>query len=139
MFFFITNDRLSQIYATSGRFTDIIKMLRENSSYFGVIPKSRTAKVVRGILDIVARLPDSLGVQVELCRGVVDWCREEKRTFLRQRVEARVSNGSSWDSHSLASYISLCYYSLMNLLMCYANVSSRLCSSSARRPTPPSQ
>jgi 26S proteasome regulatory subunit N6 len=85
------NVRLAQIYATAGRFADIIKMLRENNSYFGVIPKSRTAKVVRGILDIVARLPDSQTVQVDLCRGVVEWCREEKRTFLRQRVEARVS------------------------------------------------
>lgn len=67
-------------------------MLRENNTYFGVIPKSRTAKVVRSIIDIVARLPDSLGVQIDLCRGVIEWCREEKRTFLRQRVDARVSN-----------------------------------------------
>lgn len=34
----------------------------------------------------------SLIVQVEVCKEQVDWATREKRTFLRQRIEARLAN-----------------------------------------------
>jgi len=33
-----------------------------------------------------------LCVQLEICREQVEWARTEKRTFLRQRIEARLAN-----------------------------------------------
>jgi 26S proteasome regulatory subunit N6 len=30
--------------------------------------------------------------QLEVCREQVEWARSEKRTFLRQRIEARLAN-----------------------------------------------
>ena len=30
--------------------------------------------------------------QLEICREQVEWARTEKRTFLRQRIEARLAN-----------------------------------------------
>jgi hypothetical protein len=35
---------------------------------------------------------DSLDVQVNLCEDVISWCKLEKRTFLRQRIEAKLAN-----------------------------------------------
>jgi 26S proteasome regulatory subunit RPN6 N-terminal domain len=60
---------------------------------FTVIPKAKTAKIVRNILELVAaqKVPDSLEIQVRLCRDVVEWCKAEKRTFLKQRIEAKVN------------------------------------------------
>lgn len=31
-------------------------------------------------------------VQLEVCKEQVEWARTEKRTFLRQRIEARLAN-----------------------------------------------
>lgn len=55
------------------------------------MPKAKTAKIVRNILNIVATVPNSLAIQVELCKDVIAWCKVEKRTFLRQRIEGKLA------------------------------------------------
>lgn len=69
-----------------------MSLLKNNSQFFNIIPKARTAKIVRNILNIVATVPDSLDIQVTLCKDVVEWCQAEKRTFLRQRIEAKLAS-----------------------------------------------
>eukprot|EP00252_Welwitschia_mirabilis_P017755 TRINITY_DN3938_c0_g1_i1.p1 TRINITY_DN3938_c0_g1~~TRINITY_DN3938_c0_g1_i1.p1 ORF type:complete len:426 (-),score=97.58 TRINITY_DN3938_c0_g1_i1:190-1467(-) len=59
--------------------------------FFSLIPKAKTAKIVRGILDAIAKIPGTSDLQISLCREMVEWTRLEKRTFLRQRVEARLA------------------------------------------------
>jgi 26S proteasome regulatory subunit N6 len=44
------------------------------------------------MLNIVSAVPDSLDVQVQLCEDIVEWCKLEKRTFLRQRIEAKLAS-----------------------------------------------
>jgi 26S proteasome regulatory subunit N6 len=56
-----------------------------------LIPKAKTAKIVRGIIDAVAKIPGTSDLQITLCKDIVKWTREEKRTFLRQRIEARLA------------------------------------------------
>jgi 26S proteasome regulatory subunit N6 len=57
---------------------------------FSLIPKARTAKIVRNILDLISTFPNTLAIQINLCREVIEWCKSEKRTFLRQRIESKV-------------------------------------------------
>jgi 26S proteasome regulatory subunit N6 len=83
--------RLAQLHTTAKRFDDMMQLLKNNNEFFSVIPKAKTAKIVRSMLNIVATIPDSLDIQVNLCKDVIQWCVAEKRTFLRQRIEARVS------------------------------------------------
>jgi len=82
--------KLARLYTEGKQFSDVMKLLKENTEFFGAIPKARTAKIVRSIIDIVANVPDSLDIQINLCKEVIDWCKLEKRTFLRQRIEAKV-------------------------------------------------
>ena len=78
------------MYTEGKRFDDMMSLLKSNNEFFSIIPKAKTAKIVRSILNIVATIPDSLEIQINLCKDVVQWCVAEKRTFLRQRIEAKV-------------------------------------------------
>lgn len=39
-------------------------LLKSSGSFFEALPKAKTAKVVRTIIDIVAKVPDSTALQV---------------------------------------------------------------------------
>lgn len=82
--------RLSKLYTELKQFDNVVGLLQTSNEYFSIIPKARTAKIVRNILDIVSKVPDSLIIQVRLCKDVVTWCNLEKRNFLRQRIESKV-------------------------------------------------
>jgi len=58
---------------------------------FERIPKAKTAKLVRNLIDSVAEIPGTEDLQVSLCKETIEWCRQEKRTFLRQRIESRLA------------------------------------------------
>jgi len=53
-------------------------------------------KLVRTIIDMVSKIQsESVNVvqlQAELCRESIAWCNAEKHTFLRQRIEARLTS-----------------------------------------------
>ncbi|KAL6192804.1 hypothetical protein ACLB2K_033890 [Fragaria x ananassa] len=65
--------------------------IRRHSYSVSLIPKAKTAKIVRSIIDTVAKIPGTTELQISLCKDMVQWTRAEKRTFLRQRVEARLA------------------------------------------------
>lgn len=69
--------------------SDLLKTLRP---FFSTIAKAKTAKIVRGLLDAVSKAENAAELQVVLCKETIQWCREEKRTFLRQRVEGRLAS-----------------------------------------------
>ena len=85
----ITNlcDRLTE----EKRGEDLRTLLTKLRPFFSLIPKAKTAKIVRGIIDAVAKIPGTTDLQITLCKEMVEWTRAEKRTFLRQRVEARLA------------------------------------------------
>ena len=83
--------RLARLYSEHRDFDNVMTLLKNSGLFFSQIPKAKTAKIVRSILDIVSKTPDSLDVQVSLCVDVVEWCVAEKRTFLRHRIESKVS------------------------------------------------
>ena len=58
---------------------------------FAAIPKARTARIVRSVIEALGRVPGSLDAQVALCTDTVEWCRREKRSFLRMRVQLRLA------------------------------------------------
>lgn len=54
-------------------------------------------RLVRTIIDMVAKVKvldtdKALQLQADLCLDSIEWCNQEKHTFLRQRVEARLAS-----------------------------------------------
>lgn len=83
---------LAKLHAESKQFGDVMGLLKSNSEFLATIPKARTAKIVRSILDSTSDVSDASAEQIQLCRDVIAWCVAEKRTFLRQRVEGKLAN-----------------------------------------------
>jgi hypothetical protein len=82
---------LTRVYCREHSYSDIVVFL-ETSNFFHKVTKAKCAKVVRQILDIVCSLaPEAYEMQKEICEKIIVWCRREKRTFLRQRVEAKLA------------------------------------------------
>eukprot|EP00475_Leptophrys_vorax_P041376 TRINITY_DN77987_c0_g1_i1.p1 TRINITY_DN77987_c0_g1~~TRINITY_DN77987_c0_g1_i1.p1 ORF type:complete len:439 (+),score=45.46 TRINITY_DN77987_c0_g1_i1:236-1552(+) len=82
---------LGEILSKQGKAEELRGLLTDLRPFFAVIPKAKTAKLVRTVIDLVAKVPGSTDVQLALCKEMVEWTRKEKRTFLRQRVEARLA------------------------------------------------
>lgn len=86
---------LARLYCSSSRYSDVVSFLTGDvcSTFFNTVTKAKCAKVVRSVLDMVDTLvPHELSLQAKLCLHVVSWCQTEKRTFLRQRVEAKLAS-----------------------------------------------
>lgn len=64
---------------------------RELRPLFTELPKAKTAKVARALIDYVAKIPGTTDTQSAMCQECIEWCKEGKRTFLRQRVETRLA------------------------------------------------
>ncbi|CAK0779535.1 26S proteasome regulatory subunit rpn6 [Coccomyxa viridis] len=84
--------RLSDVYVKQKDAEALRKLLTELRPLFGLITKAKTAKIVRNIIEAIAKVPNSTQLQMEVCTEQVEWAKAEKRTFLRQRIEARLAN-----------------------------------------------
>eukprot|EP00435_Cladocopium_sp_Y103_P018147 s4496_g4.t1 len=58
---------------------------------FSELPKAKTAKIVRHLIDLLAKTEGSQALQIEMCKDCILWCKGEKRTFLRHRVETKLA------------------------------------------------
>ena len=83
---------LVELWARQGRAADLVQLSQVIREQFDRVAKAKMAKMIRTLLDALGRCPSSDQLQISLCEEVVQWCREEKRTFLRQRVEARLAS-----------------------------------------------
>nr|GMD29609.1 26S proteasome non-ATPase regulatory subunit 11 homolog [Ipomoea batatas] len=82
---------LSDLLRQENRAEELKNLLTQLRPFFSLIPKAKTAKIVRVIVDAVAKIPGTSDLQISLCKDIVQWTRAEKRTFLRQRIEARLA------------------------------------------------
>lgn len=73
------------------RAAEIGALLTSIRPFFDHIPKAKTAKLVRSLIEMVSRVPSSLPLQIQLCNESIEWCKAEKRTFLRQRIQAKLA------------------------------------------------
>lgn len=66
-------------------------LLTDLRTLFAAIPKAKTAKIIRTVIDSIAKVPHSTQLLLEVCKEQVEWATVEKRTFLRQRIEIRLA------------------------------------------------
>lgn len=84
--------KLGEVYSQHERASSLAELLSEIRPLFSTFPKAKTAKIVRTLIDYSASIPNSLALQINLCEESIQWCKAEKRNFLRQRLETKLAN-----------------------------------------------
>lgn len=84
--------RLGKLYGKQSKAKELAALAKEIRPFFDSVSKAKTAKIVRTLIDLVAEIPDTVELQIELCKESIEWAKETKRTFLRQRIDTRLAS-----------------------------------------------
>jgi len=85
--------KITAIYIKQNRESDLKGLLMECRPFFDTISKAKVAKMVRNVIEKVGReMKDSIQLQTDLCEDAIAWCKKEKRTFLKQRMQSRIAD-----------------------------------------------
>jgi 26S proteasome regulatory subunit N6 len=83
---------LIKLLISSNKFAEILPTITTAAKpFFDSITKAKMAKIVRQLLDTVTvSAPEETALHLDLCHSIIAWASENKRNFLKQRVEAKL-------------------------------------------------
>ncbi|KAI9019053.1 PCI domain-containing protein [Hyaloraphidium curvatum] len=82
--------KLGSLYSTLKRPDDLAKLISNSYAFLSGLPKAKTAKIVRGLIEGFATIPNTTALQVEVCKNTIQWAVQEKTVFLRQALETKL-------------------------------------------------
>jgi len=82
---------LGLIYKSQGNAIAIQELLIKLRPLFNDLPKAKTGKIVRELIDLVSKINGAESILIELCREQIEWTKTEERTFLRLVLETKLS------------------------------------------------
>ncbi|BES96711.1 unnamed protein product [Nesidiocoris tenuis] len=82
--------QLGEQYKREGKAKELAELIKASRPFLSEISKAKAAKLVRSLVDFFLDLEAGTGIEVQLCKECIDWAKNEKRTFLRQSLEARL-------------------------------------------------
>ncbi|XP_045170358.1 26S proteasome non-ATPase regulatory subunit 11-like [Mercenaria mercenaria] len=81
---------LGALLAQSKQAEELAGLIKFTRPFLGMVSKAKAAKLVRALVDLFLDMEAGTGKEVDLCKECIDWAKDEKRTFLRQALEARL-------------------------------------------------
>jgi len=85
--------KVAQLYSLMKNVNAIGDLIKDTRPFLNCLSKAKAAKLVRDLLDLfleVHTLDHDYTAAQQLCMECIEWAKEEKRTFLRQALEARL-------------------------------------------------
>nr|ACB59075.1 Rpn6-PB-like protein [Stratiomys singularior] len=82
--------QLGELYKQEGKAKELADLIKVTRPFLSLISKAKAAKLVRSLVDLFLDLEAGTGIEVQLCKECIQWAKQEKRTFLRQSLEARL-------------------------------------------------
>jgi 26S proteasome regulatory subunit N6 len=70
----------------------LCSLLKEIRPLLSHCPQAKTAKIIKSAFDALIKIPGSLDDGLEICKDIIQWCVDEKRSFLKLRMEIRLAN-----------------------------------------------
>lgn len=68
----------------------LAQLIREIRPSLNNFSKAKAAKIVRHLVDLFLDMENKTGHEVSLCLDCIEWAKQEKRSLLRQSLEARL-------------------------------------------------
>lgn len=81
---------LGELYRDQTRANELAQLVHDTRSVLSSFAKAKTAKLVRQLLDLFTKIPDSLEIQITVTKSCIEWAVSERRGFLRQNLETRL-------------------------------------------------
>ncbi|OZJ06402.1 hypothetical protein BZG36_00663 [Bifiguratus adelaidae] len=81
---------LGEVYRDLKKPNDLAELIRSSKDFMTSIAKAKTAKIIRTLIDQFSEIPDSLPLQIDVCKETIDWSVQEKRIYLKQSLETRL-------------------------------------------------
>lgn len=82
---------LGKVYQETQSATKLDELIRKSRAVLGTFAKSKTAKIVKTLVEDFNKIPDSLDPQILAIRECIDWAVENKLSFLRQQLQLTLS------------------------------------------------
>jgi len=81
---------LGELLAKTKQAQELEGLIKHTRPFLNKVSKAKAAKLVRALMDLFLDMEVKTGKEVETCRECIEWAKSEKRTFLRQALEARL-------------------------------------------------
>lgn len=85
--------KVAQLYSLMKNVNGIGDLIKNTRPFLNCLSKAKAAKLVRDLLDLfleVQTVDHDYSTAQQLCCECIEWAKEEKRSFLRQALEARL-------------------------------------------------
>ncbi|KAJ1925832.1 26S proteasome regulatory subunit rpn6 [Tieghemiomyces parasiticus] len=82
--------RLGEQYKNERKPQELSQLIRNSRDLLGSLPKAKSTKIIKTLIEHFAQIPNSLDLQIEMCKETVEWSKQEKRLFLKQSMETRL-------------------------------------------------
>lgn len=79
-----------QLLSRTGKAVELGNLIKSTRPFLNQISKAKASKLVRALVDLFLDMEAGTGMEVDLCIECIEWAKQEKRTFLRQSLEARL-------------------------------------------------
>ncbi|KAG7665984.1 RPN6 [[Candida] subhashii] len=83
---------LGKIYESQQDATKLAQLLTESKQLLGHFAKSKTAKIVKTLIENFDKIDNSLDLQIASCKESIEWAVENKLSFLRQNLQLKLSD-----------------------------------------------
>ncbi|CAG5120199.1 unnamed protein product [Candidula unifasciata] len=81
---------VGNLFAEQKKADELANLIKYVRPFLNMVSKAKAAKLVRALVDLFLDMEAGTGNEVELCKECIQWAKDERRTFLRQSLEARL-------------------------------------------------
>ena len=82
---------IADIYVATKALSDLSRLIVELRPLTSYMPQARVAKIVRVLYEKLLTVEGGSEAAVETGKEIIDWCIKEKRTFLKHRMQTKLS------------------------------------------------
>lgn len=83
---------LGKIYQSQQQPQKLTKLLSDSRSVLGNFAKSKTAKIVKTLIEDFDTIPDALDSQISATKDSISWAVDSKLSFLRQSLQLKLAD-----------------------------------------------